>query len=345
MNYRITPLHLLAPLALIAATSGCGHETTQAAQEGSGLVIQNPTNERDYFVDFGEVPNGTKVKHTYQLLNTDSVPVTIQDMTPACSCTIPLISYRDESGEVVRGKRRGTPVITLPPGVTASLEVEIDTNHVKVKNVDKLSAVLVRCDSLNTPYLRFEMHLIANEHFQVTPTTINLGNIPVSSGKSGSSDIITALPGAQVGIEELLEATEGLDVTIAELSPMGETLWRVQVSLLPPLELGPFKGELRLQTSSFSEDGEGIPVLIPVTGQVVPDVVMFPTLLGLAAAEDGKGLTGQGNLDRTRSRPSNQDCRRTVAGQGTGRIDRALRGPITRRRRTKLEMECGGRGP
>lgn len=294
----VTPFLLLPLFALaLVSTSSCGSESsTEASPEGSGLVIQNPAGDRPYFFDFGDIPNGTKATHTFEIKNTDSVPVAINDLQPACSCSTPAISYIDEQGELVRGNRLETPVITLPPGVVAQLTVEVDTNFVKVKNIDKLSSVSLRCDSVNTPYMHLELHLVAIEAYQVTPTLINLKNIPVSSGKTAHADVVTAVRGSYYRILGVLETSEGLVARLVEREGPGEIYWQVQAVLSPPLEKGPYRGEIKLRSTGAEGVGDGDPLVIKVTGQIVDDVMMFPQVLGFNPVLDEQAKVAEGTL-------------------------------------------------
>lgn len=297
-------LGLAASLAGVCAIGACGSEqvsgsnsaaTPQAGQE-LGLVIHAPGNERPYFHDFGEVRFGEVVTHTFELHNTDSVPVTIEDLQPTCSCTVPLISYTDEAGQIVRGRRLGEPVITLPPGAVAQLRLEVDSRHIRYKNTDKLTMVVVRCDSKNTPFLRLEAHLLVTQAYQATPELIDLGDVPVSSGARGKSDVITGLPGAGYRILGVLEESEGLEARVVE-QPIAEgTLWQVQVNLVPPLEEGLWQGKVLLNSTGPDGDGEDEPLEIGVRGRVVPDVIPYPPVFGFLSPAQGAGPRAEGSL-------------------------------------------------
>ncbi|MFT7669063.1 MAG: hypothetical protein ACI8X5_001763 [Planctomycetota bacterium] len=283
-------LIFLASLFLLGSllfTSACNKAAPSPAEEGQGLVIQNPTNERAYFVDFGRVKNGKKVSHVFELKNTDSAPITIHDLTPSCSCSNPKIQFTDADGQVVRGKVHGSPIITIPPGVTAELTVTINTELVRVKNIDKLSAISLRCDSIPVPYMHLEMHLIATEPYQMTPRTISLGNIPISAGKQASSDFIAAIPGTGYRIIDVFKTSDGIDAQVVEKHTGVETLWTIVVNLLPPLEIGPFKGEVLLRTTGMYGEGEDEPIRLEVLGHVVPDVYMTPAILGFTPVLQG----------------------------------------------------------
>jgi hypothetical protein len=288
----------------IASIVACGPpevsgSSVLSAEQGEaqhGLVILNPTSERPYFHDFGKVPYGQTVTHTYQIENRDPVAVTIEDLHPSCSCTAPRIEYTTESGEVIRGQLRGEPVLTLPPGAIARLKYEVDSHHVRYKNTDKLTMVVLRCDSKNMPFLRLEAHLFVEQAYQVTPEMIGLGDVPVSTGGRGKSDIITGVPGSGYRLLEVLEHSQGLDVRLAEELNAGGTLWQVQVTLAPPLKLGLWEGELQVSSTGPDGTGEGDPLIVAVRARVVPDVVPYPPVLGFLSPSQGSRPRAEGSL-------------------------------------------------
>ncbi|MFT7487081.1 MAG: hypothetical protein ACI9F9_002940 [Candidatus Paceibacteria bacterium] len=292
MNSRQTRQRFfkLAFLAVFPLLFACQKDS------GQGLVIQNPGADRPFFVDFGSVASGRTVEHTYELKNTDSKPITVQDITPSCSCTQPKISFLDESGNLIRGNRLAEPVITIPPGVTANLSIAIDTNHIARMNADKLAMVVLRCDSENRAFMSFELHIFPTQAYQVSPKVLDLGNIPISTGSRTRADLITGVPLTDFRILGVASQSEGLEVTIDEQVITGETLWRVEAVLSPPLSLGPYSGEVALRTTDASGETEDDPFVIKVLGHVVPDVVMFPPALPLTLFPEQTDLEAKGVL-------------------------------------------------
>jgi len=296
---HLTKLALLA-LALQAGSCGPAPSGEQAVgatgSAAGGLVIVNPSSDRDYFHDFGGVTYGDVVTHTFQLRNTEDRPVTITKLQASCACSTPEVSYVDAAGDLVRGQRRESPVITIPPGVTADFKMRVDTRHVRVKNIDKLAMVRLACDSTTTPYLTFEMHLLVSLPYQVTPAEINLGDVPISTGARGKTDIITAIPGAQSRIVGLKQASESLEVEVFEEQVYSGTVWRISVRLEPPLEFGPFSGQVLLSSTGADGVGEGQPLEIPVRGTIVPDVVLRPAAMGFGRMDPEAGAQATAQL-------------------------------------------------
>jgi len=296
-------LALAVPLLVLPALVSCGDSdsgsggpSASSAWSG-GLVIRNPGSEdRDYFHDFGTVPAGEVVSRVWEIENTDPVPVTVRDLSASCSCTSSSISYVHESGELVKGSRLEKPVITLPPGAIARLEMRIDTQHVQVKNTDKLAMIVVRSDSKVTPFLRLEAHLVAKQAYQAAPSLIDLGDVPISSGARKHSDLITGIRGQAYAILGVESKSEGLEVGIEEILQGGERLWRVTAVLVPPLEPGLWEGEILLRSTKEDGTGEDTPFRLPVRGFIVPDVLVFPRALSFTDFDSEVGARADGEL-------------------------------------------------
>jgi hypothetical protein len=298
----LRPKPLLAALSLAALLlTGCGDPSATGSgptdPPGDGLVILNPGSpDRDYFHDFGEVPSGEVLTRVWELENTDPVPVTVKDLTASCSCTTPVISYVHESGELVRGRQHEKPVITIPPGAVARLEMRIDTAHVALKNIDKLAMVVLRCDSRNTPFVRFEAHLVATQIFQATPPLLDLREAPISTGDRGHSDLIPGVRGSGHRVLGVASTSPGLEAVVEEVPTAGEALWRIHVVLVPPLVEGLYEGEVVLRTSDEDGAGEGPPFVLPVRAQVVPDVVVRPAVLAFRGFGEPGGASAEGEV-------------------------------------------------
>lgn len=55
------------------------------AQEQSGAAI----TFKEKSIDFGDITQGDKVEHTFQLTNTGSSPLIISNVAATCGCTVP----------------------------------------------------------------------------------------------------------------------------------------------------------------------------------------------------------------------------------------------------------------
>jgi hypothetical protein len=55
------------------------------AQEQSGAAI----TFKEKSIDFGDITQGDKVEHTFQLTNSGSTPLIISNVAATCGCTVP----------------------------------------------------------------------------------------------------------------------------------------------------------------------------------------------------------------------------------------------------------------
>ncbi|MDE0892542.1 MAG: DUF1573 domain-containing protein, partial [Planctomycetota bacterium] len=153
-------------LSVLLISSACSDEVPKVSE---GLVIQSPSSERPYFHDFGVIQDGTKPTHTFRLLNTEAIPVTLIDLLPSCSCVVPAIRSVSASGVITRGSTRNIgPACVVPPGGLLEIEVAIDTQQIRRKNVDRLSTIRLRTDSAVTPFHTLELHVIVEQLVQAT---------------------------------------------------------------------------------------------------------------------------------------------------------------------------------
>jgi hypothetical protein len=281
-------MRALAPFLLLLLVS-CGQESPSGSsqertatgllpgQNTQGLVVLDARADRPFYWDFDRVPFGERPAHTFRLKNTDSKPVTILDLQANCGCTQPRITM-EVQGETIVGRSR-CPILTIPPGAVAQLEIAVDTRLVEKMNIDKLGVVRLRCDSENAPFLAFEVHLIVERLFRSVPGEVNLGEIPRTSGKDRRADLSTELARSPARLIRI-EGIDGPFRATLDATQVGEEpLWILLVSALPDLPLGPVRGKIRLVTTDHSGVGESGRFEVPIRGDVVEPILLRPALL------------------------------------------------------------------
>lgn len=285
----LTPSLCLVTVAILLAL-GCGAEAPHSSAAGTdaGLVIHGE-GERKNFHDFGAVPYGKRATHTFVLENTEAVPITILSVQWPCSCVrIKSITYETDAGEVIVGDVRATDgVLVVPPGELVDLTILVDTTAVPIPNRDKLSIVRVRTDSQYTPFITFEVHLIAEKLFQVTPATIHLDEVPTTAGKAAVARIVTGTPGSLARIVGIAAQGERVTATLTETVMGAENLWTLSVTLPELQPLGPIRDRVVLATTDDQGQGESGTLEIAVWAQVVEDVVIYPRSPNFQAIEAG----------------------------------------------------------
>ena len=320
------PIFVLGALVL-AWLSACGRGSSNLEQ---GLVPLNSEGrpippeagpadlspqaqaqrERPDFHDFGLVPLGERAEHTFRLLNTDALPVTIQRMDPSCGCASARASYVADDGQrVAGGEARGVGILDVPPGRVVELVMGIDTAQIHTKNEHKSLSIKLITSSPHRPFLAVEAHVIADSPLQFTAEDLNFGRIPQGSESRAGCEIVSVGPSG-LRPKGLATLPPGMRAELSRAERFGQPLWTLQVWLTPPLELGPLRGELRLTTEVPAHPpGPGVdPEHDPATqwmpgrdfslkfaAQVVPDVELFPAQL-VARARAQAGAQGASEL-------------------------------------------------
>ena len=81
-------LCFLAAMLLIGA-SACGPKGKSKASEIETTLAKTTLMFIAAEHDFGQVNEGEKVAHVYEVLNTGDVDLLLQDVSPSCGCTTP----------------------------------------------------------------------------------------------------------------------------------------------------------------------------------------------------------------------------------------------------------------
>jgi hypothetical protein len=207
------------------------------------------------------------------------------------------ISYVANDGSVVRGDASSRErVITLPAGAIADLSVKIDTTRVEQVNFDKLTQVRLRSDSGATPYLTFESHVLVARAMIAVPATIDLGPTPRSAGKSQRADVTA--DDLKTSYRVLgVESVEGpFTATVDGTTVSDVPTWIVVATANPGLPLGPASGAVYLSISGEGGDGTSPRFKIPVSAQIVEDVVAQPPVLSFGAIARGAAAATGGEV-------------------------------------------------
>jgi hypothetical protein len=316
----------LATLALaLLALAGCERDDPGASPppNGPGLEIVEPQfPERPTDLDFGHLPLGEISSRTVRLRNASDSQLTIRDVQAGCTCARPTVSYVDpQSGQTVRGdpERRGH-LLSIPAGVTADLELSVDTSLAIARNQGKLVIVRLTTDSSATPFLTLNVHLFVEAPFRPAPAVLDLRHVPVNGG--GTGEIALAQDGTDgQRITTVLETPPGVEAEVVPERVGGVDLWVVKVRIPPPVPLGFREHVLKLGTTGPGGEGEGPPLSVTVRATGTADAAIDPPLVVLQVLEQGVPPQATARLV---SRLSGHDLRVTAAraeGIEPGRIE------------------------
>jgi hypothetical protein len=262
------------------------------SRPGLGLVVQNPVDpERPYFHDFGTLKFGQQVERVFKIKNTDAVPVTVLSLHPACTCTRvrSLSTTPPGGGAAVQGDlEMPENIIRVEPGAILEMVVAVNTRSIR-PNSDSLNILRVRTDSKHTPFMTFELHVLAEKLFTLSPAELRLGDVPISHGGSKRLTILTGYPNSSAEVVAILETTGGIEATLQPTLSGSEVRWDLTATLPQLTRFGARHETILLSTTDKAGQGDEGRLLVHVWARVVPDVIIHPEPIhfGLVSATQG----------------------------------------------------------
>ena len=242
--------------------------------------------------NFGPVPRGAKVKHSFLLTNRLGEAVTILNLRPSCGCT--------------SGKASASMV---NPGETAVIEAQMDTrNFLGIKSTILYVTLVTASGREAEVRLGVSSNILAD--IVLNPGSIDFGT--VMKGHT-SSQVLTidriGAPGWR--FERMVSASRALSAQLVESrrNSKGDVSYTLTVSLKPEAPAGPLRDEIRL----LSNDRETPSIPVMVTAWVRGDLTAAPSVLSLGEAD--RAAASQGRFIVRASRPF---AIKSIEGAGDG---------------------------
>lgn len=167
-------------------------------------------------LDFGAIPQGKKISHTFTLTNKGDAPLTITRTRSSCGCTVANVSSK-----------------TIAPGKSTELKITFDSANFGGK-VTK--TITVESNDPAAPATTLTIKGTINEELVVTPRQVNLGQT-----KAGTSKELS------VTLENLGDRTVRI---LSVTTPMPQVKTTLKKQTLKPNE----KTQLSLTVSPRPED-------------------------------------------------------------------------------------------
>ena len=221
--------------------------------------------------DFGPVPRGAKVRHTFVLTNRLGEMVTIMNVRASCGCT--------------SGHANAT---TVAPGKTATVEAEMDTRNF----VGKKSTVLY-VDLMTASGKQAEARLGVSSYI-LSDIVLNPGGIDfgtVTKGQTASQVLtIDRVDAPNWRVDRMVSSSRVLDASLVETARNARTVsYSLTVSLKPNIGAGVIRDEIRLMTND--PESPSFPVL--VTAVVRGSLNASPSTLSLGNVTSAAGAQGR----------------------------------------------------
>jgi len=234
-----------------------------AAQDWISAVFP----ERAY--NFGTVARGSKVLHSFRLVNRTNQDIHIADWRTKCGCTEVRVGARD-----------------IPPGTQTVIEAAIDTTRFQGYKASGLILVLDR-----PTLIEVDLSLTC---FIQGEIVMNPGQIDFGITRRGTTPSVTLTmnyAGGRPGFTVDRMRTRSDDVTakVQELgrSADGSIQFQLTANLSPTLRSGPFRDEVTL----FTNDPAVPTIPISVSANVQSALTVSPSVLNLGRVRPGDVVT------------------------------------------------------
>jgi hypothetical protein len=215
--------------------------------------------------DFGTVARGSKVRHSFKLVNNTGYDIHIADWRTKCGCTGVKVGARD-----------------IPPGTQTTIEATLDTTKFQGYKASGLVLVLdkpsfVEVDLSLTSFIRSDVML--------SPGAVDFGVVPRAT-KPVMNLTLNYFGGTpNWGITKVQTISPNLSATVKEISRAGGAVqYQLSATLEPSTPAGYFKDEITLLTNDSSITS--IPV--SVSANVQAAVTVAPGVVNLGHVKAGQ---------------------------------------------------------
>ena len=252
-------------LLVITAWFGLSASVSQAFQADWVTVV---FPERAY--DFGSVARGSKIRHTFPVVNKTNSEVRIANWKPKCGCT-----------DVRVGAR------LIPPGTQTTIEATIDTTKFQGYKASGLTLVIS-----SPTYTEFDLNLTCfiRGDIVMSPGQIDFGVLRPSSVLPSSSLTLTYAGGrSDWEIVQMITQTAKVKAKGEEKTRTadGQIHWTITATLQPGLTNGHFKDEITLVTNDTPP--QKIPV--SVLANIQSAVAVTPSIINLGQVRAGETIS------------------------------------------------------
>ncbi|MDR3633014.1 MAG: DUF1573 domain-containing protein [Isosphaeraceae bacterium] len=255
---------LATSVVLGAIFVGLSPLTSRAADWADALFAEHQH-------DFGTVPRGAKVHHTFVLHNRTQEPLTVLNVRASCGCT---------SGQA--------SATLLQPGQAANVVAEMDTrNFVGRKETTLYVALMTASGREGEARLGVASTILSD--VVLNPGSIDFGT--VTRGQSANRTLAIDRIGApNWRVVRMVSACRVINANLVETARNeGEVSYTLYVSLKPDAPAGIVREEIRILTN----DPETPSIPVPITATIRGDLSASPNPLVLGRVTSPSGVQGR----------------------------------------------------
>jgi uncharacterized protein DUF1573 len=212
---------------------------------------------------FGDVPTGGTVTHNFSLRNDGWQTLEITDVRSDCACAV-----------------ARPPEKTIPPGKSISLTA---TLSLKGLRGPQRKNIVVSSNDPKRKHLELTLQGVAATEIELNPAVIDFGMIREDSPAPYTLDIAAPKSNPPLRVLKVLSSNQQLIDARSETGD-GKT-HRLHVTLKGPLPRAQIRESITVRTN-LSKEPE---IIIPVTGQVIADLMVEPDKIVLASRNEPVG--------------------------------------------------------
>jgi hypothetical protein len=248
---------------VLAALAGVAAPAPARAQGWINVVFPN----REF--NFGTVARGSKVHHSFKVVNTLNQDIHIVTFRPKCGCT-----------DVKLGAQ------TIPPGTQTVIEAVVDTTKFVGPKESGLTLVI---DRPTFQEIDFRLSCVIRGDLTLTPGEVNFGVVNRSGGKNEALNLQYVGGQPDWGITRMQTLSPHVTARLTEQprSPGGtQVVYALAVTLNPSAPVGILKDEITL----FTNDPTSPTIPVSVSAIVQSNVTVTPSVMSLGQVRAGETL-------------------------------------------------------
>jgi len=261
--------HALTVAALLALTPGwIGPASTRAQVQAPRAANWTDAVFPDRDHDFRTVARGSKVRHSFRLVNSTNQEIHIESWKTKCGCTDVRVGARE-----------------IPPGTQTVIEAVLDTTRFEGY---KSSGLTLKLDRPTIAEVELNLTCFIRGDITLTPGQADFGVVNRSNGPK--VDLTLAYNGSQANWAVTGMNTVSPHVS-AKLTPQarsagGPMTYQLAATLDASTPIGFFKDEITLITN----DPTSPKIPISVTAVVQSNVTVSPSVINLGRVKAGDSI-------------------------------------------------------
>jgi hypothetical protein len=220
--------------------------------------------------DFGTVARGSKVKHSFPIINRTNATLHIAGWKTKCGCTEVKVGARD-----------------IPPGTQTFVEATLDTSRFQGYKPSGLTLIFDK-----PAYVEKELNLscFIRSDLVLNPGVVDFGIAARNASPSVELNLNYAGGMTNWGIVKVETLTDHITARLEEV-PNTRTASSVQYKMTVTLNSSAPVGYMKEEITLVTNDPSSPRVPVSVTGNVQGAVVISPSILTLGTLKAGQTLT------------------------------------------------------